>query len=210
MFAKKVLLVSLMAGVCSGMFMPPATFAEEQWESLSAYQALSTTEADTLVFMREEEKLARDVYIKLYRKWKLSIFKNISRSEQQHTSRIKMLIQKYGLVDPVIDDRVGVFTNTALTKLYWKLVRQGNRSSLAALKVGAFIEEVDIADLKDALKDTQHPDIANVYNNLMKGSRNHLRAFVGQIENRGVTYKAQVLSQEEVDAIVDSPRERGG
>ncbi len=44
----------------------------------------------------------------------------------------------------------------------------------------------------------------------MRGSRNHPRAFVGQIEGLGIVYEAQLMSQEEVDEIIDSAVERAG
>ena len=73
--------------------------------------ALSDAEAATLVFMREEEKLARDVYITLYDQWEHPVFNNISGSEQRHMDSMKSKIDKYGLVDPVTDDTVGIFQN---------------------------------------------------------------------------------------------------
>ncbi|MEZ5448445.1 MAG: DUF2202 domain-containing protein [Thiolinea sp.] len=190
-------------------FTAPATQAAGYGYNSTNGAALQASEAELLVFMREEEKLARDVYLTLYKKWGLSIFQNIASSEQQHTDRIKALLQTYGLVDPVVANTVGVFTDATLANLYNQLVTQGKRSKMKALQVGALIEETDILDLQTAIASTQHQDIVNVYNNLMKGSRNHLRAFSSQIENRGTTYEAQVLSQEEVDAIIDSPQERG-
>lgn len=208
---QKVLLVALIAGTCAGISVTTPAFAKGNgWQSASSYQALSTAERDALLFMREEEKLARDVYITLYEQWKLPVFSNISGSEQRHTDRIKMLLQSYGLADPVVNDTVGAFTETKLATLYAQLVGQGRKSAMDALYVGAFIEETDILDLQKAISDATHPDIINVYSNLMQGSRNHLRAFVSQIESRGVTYEAQAMPQSEVDAIVNSPRERGG
>ena len=47
---------------------------------------LSAKEASDLIFLREEEKLARDVYLALYDAWGTPIFLNISSSEQKHTS----------------------------------------------------------------------------------------------------------------------------
>ncbi|WP_419610342.1 DUF2202 domain-containing protein, partial [Thiolapillus sp.] len=73
--------------------------------------ALSDAEAATLVFMREEEKLTRDVYITLYDQWEHPVFNNISGSEQRHMDSMKSKIDKYGLVDPVTDDTVGIFQN---------------------------------------------------------------------------------------------------
>ncbi len=79
-----------------------------------------------------------------------------------------------------------------------------------ALQVGALIEEVDIEDLQLAIEETDNADLQNAYDNLMRGSRNHLRAFVAEIERTGVVYEAQHLDQTIVDAILDGPVERGG
>ena len=56
-----------------------------------------------------------------------------------------------------------------------------------ALIVGATVEDLDIKDLIDLLNKTDNPDIILVYNNLNKGSRNHLRAFIAQIESLGAS-----------------------
>jgi hypothetical protein len=171
--------------------------------------SLDATETENLVYMREEEKLARDVYITLYETWSLPVFSNIAESEQTHTSRVEDMLEKYRVADPVVDDTVGVFVDPKLASLYTTLVAQGSADSVAALYVGAAIEEIDMIDLQEAIDASDNADIRQLYENLMSGSRNHLRAFVGQIEDLGIVYEAQYLTQEEVDAIVDSPVERG-
>lgn len=175
----------------------------------STVEELTTLEADNLTFMREEEKLARDVYLSMYEAWGLNIFSNIASSEQKHTDAVAEMLEKYKLPDPVVDDRTGIFINQELSNLYETLVARGYQSSLDALLVGALIEEVDMVDLKRAIEETDKEDIKELYENLLSGSRNHLRAFVGLIEDQGIVYVAQFLPQEEVDAIVDSPIERG-
>jgi len=171
-------------------------------------QRLSEKEKEELLYMREEEKLARDVYSTLYRKWRLSIFRNIARSEQRHMDMVGVLIKKYGLKDPVID-RVGVFTNKHIQELYNKLVAEGEKSLIDALKVGALIEELDITDLKKAMANTDNRDIRIVYANLMKGSRNHLRAFTRVLSRFGYSYEPKYLSVGEFESIVSTPIERG-
>ena len=170
--------------------------------------ALSATEIESLLFMREEEKMARDVYLTLYDIWNDEIFNNIASSEQEHMDAIKSLLDKYGLADPIIDS-IGAFSNPDLQALYIELVERGEKSAMEALYVGGYIEEVDMQDIQEAIDETSHTDIIDVYENLLKGSRNHLRAFVGKIEDEGAVYKAQVLTQDEVDDIVDSSIERG-
>lgn len=177
----------------------------------SSSTTLSTTEKADLLFMREEEKVARDVYLTMYDTWQVTVFSNIASSEQKHMDAILSLLTKYKLSDPAAGNLIGQFTNTELQDLYTALIAMGNQSKLSALQVGALIEETDIEDIVIAIEHSDNPDIDKVYNNLMCGSRNHLRAFVGNIENlTGQSYQAQVLDQEEVDAIVESPMETCG
>lgn len=173
------------------------------------YETLSEDEKNSLILMREEEKLARDVYITLNTKWNTNVFSNISSSEQTHMDAILMLLKKYNITDPVGTNAVGVFTNQTLQGLYTQLVEQGNASLLAAFKTGATIEDLDIFDLKTALTKIDNQDIKLVYDNLTKGSRNHMRAFNRNIINNGGTYTPQYITQAEFDAIINSDMERG-
>jgi len=172
---------------------------------------LSDAEVEGLLYMREEEKLARDVYLVLYEKWGMPVFQNIANSEQTHTDAIKTLLDRYGLQDPAAGQDVGIFTNPELQELYDLLVETGSRSLVDALRIGAAIEEIDILDLEEWIAQTNQADIVLVYENLMKGSRNHLRSFVSTLEQQmEETYQPQYLDQAAYDAIVSSPTERGG
>ena len=142
---------------------------------------LTQAEIDGLLYMREEEKLARDSYWTLYTQWHLSIFSKIANSEVMHMSKIKGLLDQYGLPDPAAGKAVGEFSNPVLQQLYDDLMVQGSQSSIEALKVGVAIEEVDIQDLKNYLAQTNKPDIINAYNALLNGSYCHLRAFNNQL-----------------------------
>ena len=166
---------------------------------------ISDEEKKGLVYMREEEKLARDVYLALNNKWNMRIFSNISQSEQRHTDAIQILLQKYEITDPVVNDSIGVFTNKTLAGLYTTLTMKGDISLVEALKVGALIEEVDIIDLQKELDDNvDNADIKYVYQNLLNGSYNHLRAFVRNLSRQGITYKPVKLSAEQYNAIIGS------
>ena len=168
----------------------------------AAATQLTDSEIDALVWVREEEKLARDTYITLHGRWGVNIFDNISRSEQKHMDSMLVLLNIYDIADPVISDDVGAFNDEILDALYDKLIEDGGGSLSDALFVGAFIEELDIKDIREALDEVTQADITTVYENLLAGSYKHLNAFVGQIENLGVNYQAQVLEQSEVDEIL--------
>ncbi len=151
---------------------------------LAAGNGLTAQEVAGLNWMREEEKLARDVYIAMYAKWGASIFGGISRSEQGHMDAVKTLLDRYGLPDPA-SAQVGVFNEPTFRDLYPILIARGNQSLSAALQVGIDVENIDIADLKRWLAQTNHADIQQVYNNLLNGSYHHLSAFTSWASGGG-------------------------
>jgi hypothetical protein len=144
---------------------------------LAAATTLDEVESDILRHMREEEKLAHDVYLTLYEQWDLPVFSNIARSEQNHMNAVLVLFDRYGLEDTVADQGVGEFENPDLQALYDSLIAQGRESLAAALEVGVLIEETDLADLQAAINSTDNPDLQRVYSHLQRGSENHLQAF---------------------------------
>ena len=164
---------------------------------------LSAEEAAALLFMREEEKLARDVYNFLYTTWGQPTFQNIAASEQAHMDEIKVLLDRYGLADPALGP--GQFTDPNLQALYTQLTAQGALSLGDALKVGAAIEEIDILDLQTRLAQTDNADLQQVFTNLMNGSYNHLQSFTSVLLTQtGETYQPQYLTAEQYQAIITS------
>jgi hypothetical protein len=172
-------------------------------------EPLNAAELSSLAFMREEEKLARDVYMALYAKWGVPVFNNISGSEQSHTDAVLLLLNKYNLPDPAANNPAGIFSNAGLQALYTQLVAEGSTGIAAAYRVGATIEDLDLYDLQQALLNTDNQDIRLVYGNLARGSRNHLRSFYTNILITGGTYTPQYISAAEFEAIVNSAMETG-
>jgi hypothetical protein len=167
---------------------------------------LSAEEIAGLKFMREEEKLAHDVYVALYALWgNNDIFYNISLSETTHTEAILALLVKYGIPDPAAGKPAGVFEDPDLQALYNTLIAMGSASHIAALKVGALIEETDIRDINAKKVVTDEADILTVYNNLLCGSQDHLRAFNSQLLALGVIYAPTAITQAMWDSIVSAP-----
>lgn len=199
------LLISLIS--CSSNQATTAVEAKEI--SYMKKDILTKNEAEDLLVLREEEKLARDVYMHSYDKYKKQIFYNISLSEQQHMDKVLFLLLKYGLKDPAAIER-GKFNNEKLQELYNTLTAQSDISLVEALKVGATIEDLDIFDIDAFMKRTNDVTIIDVYNKLNCGSRNHLRAYVKQIKKYNATYAPQYLSQEKFNTIIKSSQEQCG
>ena len=199
---RNVFLVLIACGVMGGWMLEPALAKRGKGGGKPVpVPVLTEAEAHDLLFMREEEKLARDVYITLYNEWNARVFNNISQSEQKHMDALLGLLNKYGLEDPVLG--FGKFADEELQELFDALVATGLESKLDAMMVGALIEEVDIEDIVLAMDRTGKADILSIYGNLVAGSENHLNAFVKNIEAiTGETYVSQWISQEEVDAIL--------
>lgn len=169
--------------------------------------AITDSELASLLKMKEEEKLARDVYSALYQKWGSQIFSNIMAAENNHLNAIILLLTTYG-GDTSIGEP-GIFTTTEFQALYTKLVNDGSSSIAEAYKTGALIEEMDISDLDLSLTNVTNANIILVFENLAKGSRNHLRAFNRQLITLGIVYTPIYLSQEAYDLIVNSSMEQG-
>jgi len=170
---------------------------------------LSTTESASLRFMREEEQLAHDVYAAAASRYPTPIFANIASSETTHAAAVATLLTRYGLADPMAGLPTGTFATPAFQSLYDSLVAASAVSLVEALKVGVEIEELDIRDIEAQKVGIDNPDILLVYDHLLRGSRNHLRAFMKVLVQQGGTYTPKYISQATFDAIVASPIETG-
>ncbi len=179
------------------LLAPAMVSAKGRGNNTQQQSTLSSAEKETLLWMREEEKLARDVYLTLYKKWGASIFKNIARSEQNHMDAVLKKIDAFGLIDPVIPG-IGNFNNPELQDMYDELVAEGEQSYIDALYVGATIEDLDIMDINIAIEETDNLSLQTTYASLLEGSKNHLRAFVGKLGD----YEPQYIEQALYTAII--------
>lgn len=173
-------------------------------------QEVNSQEKQSLTFVREEEKMARDVYTTLFGKWPgLTFLPNISASEQKHMDKVLDLLNKYGIPDPVGTNGAGVFTSVEVQQLYNDFVSKGEVSELDALYVGMTIEDMDIYDLQQAILLVEKEDIKTAYGNLMNASKNHMREFYAQLKSRGSSYSPQYITQQEYEDIINSPKQHG-
>ena len=200
-------------GAGPGQGNPPGSGAgpgQGQGTPVAPTGELSAAEAEALQFMREEEKMARDVYLALYAIWGVPVFDNIAASEQAHMDAVGYLLDSFGITDPAAGQAQGVFTNPDLQALHDQFVSQGSASLAAALLAAGAIEETDILDLQARLAQSENTAVIQVFENLLAGSENHLRAFAGNYERQpGEAYQPQLLSQEAYLAIINATSGRG-
>jgi len=171
-------------------------------EGLSQYPVESLNEAEEagILQLREEEKLARDVYTLLEENWGLSAFSQIKPSEQKHMDAVAKLINRYDLLDPA-QESIGIFENQKISSLFETLMTKGEQSEVDALQVGMTVEDVDIYDIDEILSKNDNQDIQVVFTNLRNGSIKHLQRFYTDLKTLGGTYEPQYISQELFDQL---------
>jgi len=201
-FHKFVLVAAVMGVVALGLLAAGPNSEVQNLPTTVSTGVEDSSDSEGILYMREEEKLARDVYLALYDVWGIKTFSNIAEAEQTHMDRVATLIEAQGLVDPVTGSKPGEFQNPELAALYASLVAQGSKSPQEALIVGAIIEDLDIYDLETYLSKTEDLDSIAVYTNLLRGSENHMRSFSKQLERYNIAYEARYITPERLKAIL--------
>ena len=169
---------------------------------------LTNDDNAALLFMLEEEKLARDTYTYLGDLWNINQFSNIKKSEQSHMNAVIGLLDQYDISYSLL--AYGEFNNPDIQKLYDQFIEYGSENKANALEVGANIEDLDIVDLAKFIDATTNSAMIQVFESLQCGSRNHLRSFVNAIELLGNTYEPQYLTQEDYTLIINDSQEQCG
>ena len=170
---------------------------------------LTQAEIDGILYMREEEKLAHDVYMALYAQWDVEEFNTIANSEQRHADSVLRQLDRYGIEDPTIGLAAGEFKNTELQALYNQLIAQGSESLEAALRVGTAIEEIDILDLEEQMAETDNAALVRLYDNLNRRIPQPPALLRGAAGDEGVTYTPEYLDADAYGAIVSVANEQG-
>ena len=195
--------MSLKHNVAFGEGIISLTGQQQTAKGMTAAFAPGLREQQGMLFIWEEEKVARDLYISLYRMNNLSIFMDLARSESSHMDQVKAIMDQYGLAIPE-NDVPGVFHNESLQKKYDGLLKAGSQSDQDALKAAASFEEISIMDLERELNATETENIKAVYQGLLAGSRKHLRSYVTDLHGLGIEYIPGHLSKDEFEKAVNS------
>ncbi|MFC2109063.1 DUF2202 domain-containing protein [Bacteroidota bacterium] len=200
------ILIILFANACTTNNLENDNLEEDLIKNDITATVLEQKEKESLLFMLEEEKLARDTYAYLNNLWSINQFANIKKSEQSHMDAISTLLTNDHVEHTILAP--GVFANKDLQDLYNQFTIDGAKSISNALQIGATIEDLDIVDLKKYSSQTTNTAIIAVFNKLECGSRNHLRSFLKAITNNSDTYTPQFLTLEEYNSIVSSSQEK--
>jgi len=174
-------------------------------DAISSEQSTLTQELkDSITYMYNEEKLAKDVYLNVYEMQKVEQLYNIAtKSEIKHEEAVEQLAVKYDLNITLYPDTQkpydkksldsygsGQYPVVAIQELYDMLYDKGIQSSKDALEVGCMVEVTDIDDLdKYILQATQSnaSDALEVFDFLREGSYKHYWAFDKGLKDMGIS-----------------------
>jgi len=139
---------------------------------------LSDQEGADILFMREEEQMAHDLYSRWAGMYPLPVFSNIRDSETVHIYEVQLLMDRYDVPSERIGNASSGYYNPVIQSWYEAFSSQSDTSQTDALEAGVTIGQEDIADLDAAIGHTSRPDILQVWNNLRQGSMKHESAFL--------------------------------
>lgn len=161
---------------------------------------------DELLFLYEEEKVAMDIYNHFEELYEITPFVHISDSEARHFETLENLLLERGVLteETVIRNDAGVFTDPELQTMYDELIERGDVSLLEALDVSAYIEEHDIQGLEQLAEVTEDEEVVDILTNLASASKNHLRAFVRNLDMRDVVYEPVLLDESYFNSIISA------
>lgn len=212
---RKILRIMILSGVVFSFYncekennQPTENDLTKTLDSTGVYE-LTDIEKEDLIHLREEEKLARDVYLYAYEKYNLNVSKNISNSEQTHMDQVLEILTNNNIED-LANKEIGVFNIGELQVLYNQLITKVDSSELHALIVGATIEDLDIKDIDEFIERATNEEVINMYEGLKCGSRNHMRSYYSQITAAGSSYSPSFISQEDFESIINSDKEKCG
>ncbi|MEN8727783.1 MAG: DUF2202 domain-containing protein [Sulfurovum sp.] len=161
---------------------------------------LSQELKDSITYMYNEEGLAYDVYMNIYKVQPVNQLQNIAmNSETKHIEEVNNLAIKYDLnmtqypdtdvpysIEGIGD---GNYSVEPIQDLYTLLYDKGINSRQDALEVGCMVEVVDIDDLDEYIElaeESNASDVLAVFNILISGSYKHYWTFHDALIGMGV------------------------
>ena len=178
----------------------PTTVSDALSETPSA---LTQELKDSITYMYNEEKLAKDVYLNVYETQKIQQLYNIAtKSEIKHEEAVNDLAIKYDLNITLYPDTdipydkkklesygSGQYPVVAIQELYDMLYDKGIQSQKDALEVGCLVEVTDIDDLDKYMiqaTEANASDVLTVFDFLREGSYKHYWSFDEGLKRMGV------------------------
>ena len=176
---------------------------------------LDSAETETLVYLREFTKFKWDIFNVSSRvseeenPARHSMYVSLAAEAENHLNDLKLLLDYYGIEDPVpmpYETTWAFGYNNALVtdlaNLYLNFVVWEQHSEEEVLDLIAYIVEMSIIDLRQAILETENSYLIDTYSELQAGAYPQLLTLISVYHTDPFDYEAQLLSQEEVEEII--------
>lgn len=164
---------------------------------------LTTDEIEFIYAVREDEKLAHNLYIYFVTQYPTARqLANIGNAEINHITTIERVFTYYEIDFPTLG-QPGVFTDENRQAIYTRLTAQGSTLH-EAYQVMAALEEENIVIYSKVASELTNPNLQLIINNLAQSSENHFKVLVNQITAWGSIYTPTLLEASQYEEILDS------
>lgn len=175
---------------------------------LNVTDPLTADEIEFLFAMREDEKMAKDLYTAFGAQYPTAVqFSRIATAEATHVAAIETMLTYYEVSFPALTP-AGVFADAEKQAQYDAFLAQGTTIQ-GAFEVMALLEEENIAAYKAVEATATNANIKLILANMVRASSNHLKAAVRQLTILGITYTPTHLDQATFDEVISSAFAQG-
>lgn len=169
---------------------------------------LGADEIEFIYALREDEKISRDLTLVLAELYpEVQFFSRVAKAGATHIATVERLLDYYEIEYPKLS-APGMFGDESRQNHYDQLLAMGETEE-GGYRAIAQLEEENIVAYDEVIDDIDNPNIEIVVANLLKSSKNHLRAAVRQITRVGGEYIPQLLDDATYNNIVGSTPEKG-
>jgi hypothetical protein len=165
---------------------------------------ISDKDKSSLIYFREEQKLAADAFASYFEIWENKLFFNAEVNEKGHIKKVISLLEYYEIEDPAGDNEKGKFINDSIKNEYFNIVSFGRQSLIHAYLGSAELAEKDIFETGNAISETDNEKIIEVYKALKGSSEKYLKIFIGKLKDNSVVYRPKYLKEEDFNKIVNT------
>lgn len=175
---------------------------------MEATSPLTADETEFLYAIREDEKIAHDVYAAFSALYPAAkTISKIMTAESSHISAAEAVLDYYEIEYPPLSD-TGIFEDADRQALYNDLITKGT-TLIKAYGTMALMEEETVYAYKSIQNQLTNSNLSLLLSQLIKASSNHLRATVRQVVKLGGSYSPAYLSDEEYQTIINMAFENG-
>ena len=165
---------------------------------------LDSAEAEKVVYLLEFAKFKKEVLAGVGALWSDSSIYRLLDDQDRHIEMLEALVAQYDIdLTSAASTNFGMLLLSEELRPLWTNWGSWMFDGQQFCRTGAYLEEISIRNLKATLSVTETPTLVDAYSEMLADDQVHLFIYASHMYGGVEAYQAQVLSQPEVDAILD-------